>query len=86
MGRNRNENVQRPTSNVHRRTKMSNREPSTELLRPRDVFAWLPRLSRKTLEAMEAMAEAEGKQISSRPTGRCRYYLKTPLKQRLGMQ
>jgi hypothetical protein len=66
---------------------VSNREPTTELLRPRDVFAWLPRLTRKTLEAMEEMARAEGKPISTRPTGAAgaRYYLKTPLKQRLGM-
>lgn len=66
---------------------MSNREPTTELLRLRDLQAWLPRLSRDTLEAIANLAAQEGQPITSQPTGPKgkRYYLKTPLKQRLGM-
>ena len=66
---------------------MSNREPTTELLRLRDVTAWLPRLTRDTLEAMDEQARKDGQPISSQPTGPKgrRYYLKTPLKKRLGI-
>ena len=66
---------------------MSNREPTTPLLRRRDVLSWLPKLDRRTLEEIAKQAEQDGTPITSQPGGPGTkwYYLRDPLKKRLGI-
>ena len=65
---------------------MSNREPTTPLLRLRDVKAWL-KLPSKTLLAIAEQAEKEGAPVTSQPCGpgTKRLWLRDPLKKRMGL-